>query len=369
MSLLHIDSLEGYDEDTIVLNGGKYENWDGTGDAEILISADYGRNGSSGFRFLTNSYTVGQRGCVTRHLNGNYDTVIVGAAVKLNNLGQVFVEGSQTSRHWTIFSFMDGDRVQVSLTITPSMRLSLTQGGDYSGTPENEIARSSFSLHAGVYYYLEMKCLVSNTAGSCEVRVDGISRLTASGGTQATENQWINGVRFAYRAFYPWTNQGRWIQFDDIYIANTSGATYNDFVGDVRVEGVRPVGDQPTHQWTPSSGTVHFETIDDSTPDITNYITSDTTGDIDLFSVGNIVTPSANILAISPNIYAKKANAGVARVVALVNRAGSTDVGIDNYLTQEYRYHYSDIWTTNPINSSAWGESLSGYYFGVKKSG
>ena len=371
MSLLHIDSLEGYDEDTIVLNGGKYENWihDGNNGDEILIAANYGRNGSSGFRFITNSYTSGQRGSVTRHLNGNYDTIIVGAAVKINNLGQLSIEKDQTPYHWTIFSLLDGDEIQASLTITPSMRLSLTQGGGGSGDPENEIARSSFSLHAGVYYYLEMKLLVSNTAGSCEVRVDGISRLTASGDTQATDNQWINGVRFGYGAFYPWTNQGRRIQFDDIYIANTNGGTYNDFVGDVRVEGIRPVGDQPTHQWTPSSGTVHFETIDDSTPDITNYVTSDTTGDIDLFSVGNITTPSANILAISPNIYARKSNAGVARVVALVNRAGSTDVGIDNYLTQEYRYHYSDIWTTNPINSSAWGNSLSGYYFGVKKSG
>ena len=371
MSLLHIDSLEGYDENTVVLNGGKYENWihHGAGGDEILIAADYGRNESSGFRFVTNSYTINQGGCVTRHLNGNYDTIIVGAAVKIDNLGLLSNEGNQMSYHWTIFSFLDGDQVQASLTLTPSMRLSLTQGGGGSGDPENEIHRSSFSLHAGVYYYLEMKLLVSNTAGACEVKVDGITRFNTSGDMQATTNQWINGVRFGYRAFFPFANQGRRMQFDDIYIANTEGSTYNDFVGDVRVEGVRPVGDQPTHQWTPSSGTVHFETIDDSTPDTTNYITSETTGNIDLFSVGNIATPSANILAVAPNIYARKANAGVARVAAVVNRAGSTDVGIDNYLTQEYRYHYSDIWTTNPINSSAWGESLSGYYFGVKKSG
>ena len=369
MSLLHIDSLEGYDKDIILLNGGKYENWIHHGGNELLVTSDYGRNDSSGFRFITNSYTQGQGGCVTRHLDGNYDTVIVGAAVKINNLGQLHLEPGQTSYHWTIFAFMDGGVVQVALTILPSMRLAVMRGGGGPDEGETEIARSSFALHAGVYYYIEFKCLVSNSAGTFEVKIDGASQLTGSGDTQVSSAQYINGVRFGYRAFFPWANQGRRIQYDDIYIANTEGSTYNDFIGDVRVEGIRPTGDRPTLQWSASSGTVHYDMIDDLTPDTTNYVTSDTVGNVDLFSVENLDTPSANILAIAPNVYARKANAGVARVAAVVNRTGTTEVGQDNYLTQEYRYHYDDIWTTNPIDGLAWGNTLSNLYFGIKKSG
>lgn len=362
MTLLHIESWEGYDRDTVLLNGGKYENWTSEGANDIVISNSYGRNSSTGLRLRTSSTTVGQRAHITRHLSGNYDTIIVGAAIHLDNLGDFGLETAQTAHRRTIFALMDGDTVQVALSVTPSMRLQVTQGEGIS-----TIARSTFYLHAGIYYYIEFKCLVSNTAGAFDVRVDGISRLTGSGDTQVTGLQYINGVRFGAKSTV--VNTGRFIRFDDMYIANIESNTYNDFVGDVRVEGLRPTGDRPTHQWDPSSGTLHYITVDDLTPDTTDYITSGVIGNIDLFSFPSPSTPAGSILAITPNIYARKTNAGVGRVAAVVNQAGSTEVGQDNYLTQEYRYHYNDIWIKNPIDNLQWPSTLSNIYFGVKKSG
>lgn len=365
MSLLHIESFEGYDRDTVILNGGKYENWMSESSEDLVISNSYGRNSSTGLRLFTNSYTFTQRGSVTRHLNGNYDTIIVGAAIRLDNPNQSLEFTGNVTSHRTIFALADGSTIQAALSITPSMRLQVTQGESGS-----VLGRSTFYLHTGIFYYIEFKCLVSNTAGTFEVKVDGITRLTGGGDTQMSADQYINAIRLGAEGAFGTGSSGRYVRFDDVYIANTTVSTvYNDFIGDVRIEGLRPIGDRLTKQWVPSSGTVHFDMVDDLTPDTSNYITSGTIGDIDLFSVSSLLTPAGSILAVTPNMYARKTNAGVARIAAVVNRAGTNAFGEDQYLTQENRYHYNDVWVKNPIDNSQWASNLSSIYFGIKKSG
>lgn len=360
--LLHIDSFANYDHNTIALNGGKFDNWKIEGsNSDVVIGGSYGRNNTPGLRLLTTSRQVGSRGHATVHLDNNYDTLTIGAAVKLESDATPAGRSESTFNFdKTIFSILDGATPQVSLCITPSMRLRVRRGES-----SIELGRSSFFLHENVYYYIEFKTSISSTAGAFEVRVDGHSKLTGVGNTQFTVDSKGNGVRLGSESAIATTITGRFIRFDDLYIDT------DEFLGDVIVEGRTPTADGPTSQWTPSSGVNHYSLNDDLIPNTTDYVTSGGSGQVDLFTFSGATVPSGTVLAVVPNVYARKTSAGIAHITPVISAQGTITVGDDpNYLTQEYRYHYTNIWTERPDNDADWSLNFaSNTYFGVKKSG
>lgn len=365
MALIDIDSFSFYDQATIVLNGGKFDNWKDEG--AIVVDGTYGRNSSGGLGLTTNSRQEGQRGHVTKHLNANYDTIIVGAAVRIDSDKAI---SNRNETHFninkTIFSILDGAEPQASLCVTPSMRLVVVQG-----QAGGELGRSSFYLHENVYYFIEFKCLISSTGGTFSVRVDGITRLTGSGNTQVTTNVFANGIRLGSEYLGPATITGRLTKFDDLYVsAVVAGSTYNDFIGDIMVERRYPTIDRPNNQWAPSSGTLHYALIDDETPNATDHIRSGTVGNIDMFVFGGSGISVGTVIAVVPNIYARKINSAVTRIAPVMNRHGTTTAGAEDYLTNEYRYHYRSIWDKRPNDNSQWALTFANdTYFGVKRSG
>ena len=365
--LLYINGLDYFDRTTLVLNGGKFENWRSDNSTDITLSEDYARTGGSGIRFVTNSNTNGQKGSSTVHLGDDYETLIVGAAVRLDSDNQSSaLENVIDGQEVIIFSFMDGDEEQVSLCFSPSMRL--TVRNDTRGTL---LARSTKYFHQGVYYYIEFESLISNTVGTYKVRVDGIEILTGTADTQTSDEATANGVRFGISKTEGSNNAGRFLKFDDIYIAaNVVATTYNTFVGDIRVEGLRAAGETTVHQWEPTSGTLHYDMIDDVAPDTTQVLANGTIGNTTTFVFNNPATPAGSIIAISPNIYARKTKAGVVRIASVLHAGGDITVGTESYLGQEYQYHYPDVWTRHPASSAQWPFSISGSIaFGVRRTG
>jgi FlaG/FlaF family flagellin (archaellin) len=173
--LIRLDSFSYLDQDTITTNGGKFENWYALDANSLRVSATYGRNNGSGLRLITNSRTNGEDTSATVHIEDNYETMIVGIAVRVRSddtSGDTLELSRAFNKH--IISFLDGYLEQISLVVTPSGRLAVINGN--SGA---ELGRSeSFFLHDNVYYYLEMKAKISNTAGEVEVRADGVTVLS-----------------------------------------------------------------------------------------------------------------------------------------------------------------------------------------------
>jgi hypothetical protein len=142
---------------------------------------------------------------------------------------------------------------------------------------------------------------------------------------------------------------------------------YNTFLGDVVIDGWRPTDESTTLQWTTSTGTLHYSLVDDLTPSSVDYLETSTASASTLFRMGTLTVPAGSILAVNPNIYATKTEAGVVRVAPVV-QWGATAVGDDAYLTQDYRYHHDQIWTKNPVDNNQWPYSLAGsLFFGVRK--
>lgn len=367
--LFNLDSFTGYDENTIVENGGKFDNWliESDPPEEVQIDGSYGRNGGAGLQVITNSNTIGSRGHVSRYLPANYDTVIIGAAVRVESRSSSTSSELHFNNDKVIFSLLDGAETQVCLCLTPSMRLRVRQRGR-SGL---EIGRSSFYLHEGVYYYLEFMASIA-ASGSFTVRVDGVSRLTGSGNTKYTPNAFANGIRLGARSDVADSVAGRHIRYDDLYVAAVVvGTEYNTFIGDIMVEGRTATSMGPSAQWSPSSGTLHHLLIDDVTPNTTDYIRAGTVGYVDTFAYSAVTVSSGSVLAVQPNLYARKLTSGVVQIAPVMSRQGTVTVADDeNYLSQDYRNYDSNLWTKRPSDEEQWPLTFTDdHFFGVKRTG
>jgi hypothetical protein len=131
------------------------------------------------------------------------------------------------------------------------------------------------------WHYVEFKILCHSSAGSVDVHVDGVSRLSVSG---------VNTARDEY-TYYSVINMHAMAQnrLDDIYIADDTGAINNDFLGRHSVVGLLPESDTATREWTPSSGTSHYDLIDENpSDDDTTYVSSNIAGYKDLYKFNQI---------------------------------------------------------------------------------
>jgi hypothetical protein len=127
------------------------------------------------------------------------------------------------------------------------------------------------------WYYLEIQVTPHATTGSYEIRIDSETVLSGSGvNTADTGSAGADAVQFISGAI-----------MDNIYINDSDGIVNNSFLGKQVVEGILPNSDGTNLDWTPSSGTTHYNLVDD---DPLSIITNDevattNSGDKDSFNM------------------------------------------------------------------------------------
>ena len=139
------------------------------------------------------------------------------------------------------------------------------------------LATSLAQLATGIWQYLEVKIVTHDSAGSYEVRLNGVDILSDSGlDTQADGTAYHTGVRLR-------TGFGITTQWDDMYILDGTGSANNDFLGNRQVCPLRPDGDGSTNDWTPLSGN-NSENVDEVQLDEdTSYNETNTLNDVDYY--------------------------------------------------------------------------------------
>lgn len=253
------------------------------------------------------------------------------------------------------------NRAMVVLTgdnaATPHLSLSFS---DVSGALQLRIGNYSTVLATSaasiittsVWRYIEIKGVISDTVGTCEIRVDGeevinYSGDTRNGGTTATIDS-IAIQAAAYGSSYRY-------YYDDLYLCDGSGpAPYNNFLGDVRVQTLAPNGAGSSTQFTPSAG-ANFETVDELPYSTTDYVESNTAGHKDLYTLSNIST-SNFVFAIGNNVIAKKADAGTGQIRSVMKSGLTTVTGATVVLGSSDSV-VSDLRVTDPDTSTGWTAS------------
>lgn len=275
-------------------------------------------------------------GTYTKALPSTYSTLIVGFAIKAPAAGSEFF--------------------QLRASTTGAMRLSLTAGSiiQVLNSGGTVIATGSTALTSGAWYYIEVKAVIAGASGSTEVHLEGVSEIASTTGNFGSTN--IDNFRLVAA-----------VDYDDFYAVDTTGgAPWNTFLGVGRISTVMANADGAHTDYTPSSGTNHYDRVNETTPDgDTTYVSDATVGHIDSYAFDDI-DGGATVFAVQTCMYARKDDAGTRQLADLIRRSGTDYVGNTATLSSTYTY-LTQIHPTDPSTSAQWtAAGVNAAEFGVK---
>jgi len=201
------------------------------------------------------------------------------------------------------------------------------------------------------------------------LKVNGETWLQVdSGDSQVSVNAYANSFTFGSADS---SNLGAYPLYDDFYILNDSGpAPYNTFLGDLRVDTIRPNGNGTTSNFTGSDADSvdNYLHIDDVDPDgDSSYIESQTVGHIDLHTLESLAVTPATIFGVQPVSIAKKTDTGP-RTASHVLRTGATNYTSSAFSPSNGSYlGFPAIWEENPNTVVPWvNADITGLESGIK---
>ena len=138
----------------------------------------------------------------------------------------------------------------------------------------------------GEWHYIEWKLLISNSipANSCVVKIDGVEVANVPEGTDTASILGLDPDLGFSRLQLDGANL-----YDDIYVCDTTGTENNDFLGDSRVDVIRPTGDGTYSQGTPTTGTSHYSLVNQVQYNPTAGIVLDTTEDKESYTMSQLL--------------------------------------------------------------------------------
>ena len=154
------------------------------------------------------------------------------------------------------------------------------------------------------------------------------------------------------------------VSFDNFWILNTLGSHSNTFpVGPVIIQPLHPAGDGTFQDWSPSTGSTHYTTVDETiSNDDTDYVYAAVPAARDSYtiqSVSDISTGVVNVVhGVQISATAVKEDVPPQKL-RLIAKSGSSvvtspDPGINNYnVSMQYRY-FSYVVDDDPNTSAQW---------------
>jgi hypothetical protein len=262
-------------------------------------------------------------------------------------VGFAFQKNGDLGASRALCVLQEGAIDHVGLGITPAGLLFV-----FRGTTATVLQTGTTALLSNTWYYLEFKATIHDTAGLYEVRLDGVTELSAAsgdtrnGGTGAWTGFYLNGANSSSVNYY----------FDDVYCADSAGSVNNTFLGAVKVETLLPQTDAvaagSNTGLTPSTGTDHGALVDENPPNTTDYNSSATVGLKDTYHYPSLSLTGA-ILGVQTNLYVAKSDAAARQVCAVV-RTSSTDYDGANVSPSTTFGYVSEVRQINPATGAAW---------------
>jgi len=216
-----------------------------------------------------------------------------------------------------------------------------------SGTSIGSSAAGAWPLGPGVHMY-EMQVYRHASAGTVEVRVDGITVLNLSGVNTAGGTTDIAGCQ--------WYSSSSYTQ--DHYVNDDTGSSPTGFVGDIRNEMLLPSANGAHTDFTPSTGTNHASMVND-VPVTSGYNFSNVSGAKDSYVMSDLVTVAASAIPVVRlnALFTKQETPR--RGVKPFTRVGGVDsaLGVETLSPNPFSVVWAgDAFPTNP-SGGAWSIS------------
>lgn len=275
---------------------------------------------------------------VQKNFAAHLSSIIVGMAFKYSG-----TDGA------TAFGLRDGVVNSTRITMRSDGRIQIMRG-------DTTVVASSLPgvIPLGEWFYLEAKYAFGETTGAAEVRVNGNTVIgltnvnTSDSGVSGYSNIIVGAVGTGSAV-------GAGL-VDDLYLCDTSGSVNNDFLGDCRVDAYLPTSDGALSAWTPEPAGVHYTTVDDATPNATDYVSSATVGNKELFGVPDMINTPLSIFGVQLAAAAWKTDAGFREIKNIV-RVSGTDYPSSALAVTETSAYKLNIWDQNPATSTAWTDA------------
>jgi hypothetical protein len=207
---------------------------------------------------------------------------------------------------------------------------------------------------ANAWHHIEVKGLADASAGTIQVRVNGVTVLDLD--TLNTGSSLIGQFEFGQVATAGDQDTSYSLYWKDVLFWDTTGSSDNDFFGSVSVYDLIEDGDIDL-QWTPSSGSTGFNLVNegDSGPVDTGYISADATPPgPTIFSMTGLPADVTSVRALIPIARMEKTDGGDCNVQMGLSPEGTNwDDGSDRPITSAFTYWW-DVSAVSPATSAAW---------------
>lgn len=316
MAVLWADSFDQYAGSHIKLLDNWYSKDPDTIDWFWNLSTVRARTGTYSLSSGNRSSNAIARRAVTKSVT----TVGLGFAFYLNAI-------PTRDKEFALCSFEDANLADnIGIVVGSDGALSVVRGHTHSDSDSNGTFLTKTAagiVKARTWQHIETKCTFDSSAGSVEVRIDGVTVINISGintvasvfekAAPSGESGSLPECSYITLAFGPngfTSNNGfdapdfEYGYVDDVVVWDTSGSVNNDFIGDVKVEILRPTADTAQADWTALSGNA-FENINDAPGDDveTSYIYAGTPGSpseiTSEFDIENLNSTSGEVVAVT----------------------------------------------------------------------
>lgn len=249
------------------------------------------------------------------------------------------------------FDFRDAaNTVQITIAIDTTGTISVWRG--LAGT--TLLGTSGVVVTAETYQHVEAFVFFSQTVGTVEVRVNGVTVLSLSG-VDTVASTLVESSQVSIGGASSNAAPTVVMDMDDIFCYDDTGSFNNTFIGDRRVLTLFPNANTIQADWTAVGAATGYECIDEANPDgDTTYITAGVPGSPGPISEFGVQNLPAGISAISGVVvveFARKTEAGVANTQWSVISGASETAGADKPMTEIYTYR-QDVFETDPASAA-----------------
>lgn len=296
--------------------------------------------------------TVGNAGLTSLQTGVNNKCVAINAGVG-GLLSKTFIMSGSTSiigfrfkvtRYGEFHRQQYNGNTQIKIDTLTTGIISVSNGATVIGT-------SVKNINFNEWYYLELKTVFNNTTGSIELRINDEVWITS---TNVNTDRANVGLSNQFQIVGPSSLASGYYYADDVYVCDGSGSTNNDFLGDSAIYVMRPDGDSSPLQWTPSTGSTHYNLVSKAAFNTTTYVSDSTPGNRDQYTVENLAFTPIAIHAVAYHVIADKDEAGARGIKLYVDSGASEALSSQFYLSQDTPLDWQYIVETDPATGVAW---------------
>lgn len=208
---------------------------------------------------------------------------------------------------------------------------------------------------ANAWQHVEAKVLFSDTVGEIEIRVEGVTVLTATNidtspvglpCAQVQTQNW-NTTLVSTTTIVPV------MYIKDDIAWNTSGTENNDFLGSVGIFTIFPDADDALN-WLPVGDTVGWRILDNVPPNDASYIEADSTLPAAyVANMTNLPPDLISVRALQPTIRARKVDGGDGNIQVGLISGADTQLLADRPMSAAFTWWY-DISEEDPATLASW---------------